>query len=100
MSHFVKGRDGNGSKAGEENVLGRKLGRKGNFWLGKRSQRVKGISPLPAHEPGDTFNISLTLIAELSAWHTVGILQACAEKGVAWGSGSVLLEVPTPTTRG
>lgn len=41
-----------GQKQVKKTFWGRKLGREGNFWLGKQSQRVRGISPLPAHESG------------------------------------------------
>lgn len=34
MSHFVKGRDVNGSKAGEENVLGQEAGKGGKLLVG------------------------------------------------------------------
>lgn len=67
MSHFVKGRDVNWSKEGEENILGQVAGKEvktsGRVNRAKES-RVSAL--LRAHELGDALNIFVPLTAELS----------------------------------
>lgn len=73
MSHFVKGRDVNWSKAGEENILEQIAGKE--MKTSGRVNRAKesGISALlPAHELGDAINIFVPITAELTpcTWQT------------------------------
>lgn len=67
MSHSVKRRDVNWSKAGEENILGQVAGKEVKTSGRVNRAKESGVSALlPAHELEDALNIFLPLTAELS----------------------------------
>lgn len=75
MSHFVKGRGMNWSKAGKESILEQEAGKEVKTSGRETELQSQGhLTLLPAHQLGDALNIFVPLTDELSAWHMVGIL--------------------------